>query len=120
MEAAFGLKPWALFREKYTMGYLLFGAPVLKRKETPRKINPFLQLKSLIWNLNNRYNRLAMFGINPELRLQYDLSERMFLCGNGGIIYNMLLYYQRKTYSEAGWPKEFQPSFSLQLFYRVK
>lgn len=116
-ETSIGIKPWG-FNERYMMGYVCFGGQLLKEKQ--KKIKPYLHLKLLCWDLDNAYNHFLFLAINPEIRISYAINERIQLCGNIGGLYNSMLYYKRKTYEEVGWPKEWQPSFSLQLFYRIK
>lgn len=116
-ETAIGIKPWG-FNERYMMGYVCFGGQLLKEKQ--KKIKPYLHLKLLCWDLDNAYNHFLFLAINPEIRVCYTVNKRIQLCGNVGGLYNSMLYYKRKTYEEVGWPKEWQPSFSLQLLYRIK
>jgi len=72
------------------------------------------------WVFNNIYNHFKFLGTNPEKRIAYTIKKRMQVCGNIGGLYNTKLYYERKTYKEVGWPKEWQPSFSVQLLYWIK
>ncbi|MBA3704411.1 MAG: hypothetical protein H0W84_00480 [Bacteroidetes bacterium] len=118
-ETAVGIKPWG-FRERYMMGYICFGGRFLKEKEKIKKLKPYLHLKLLCWDLDNAYNHFLFLGINPEIRIAYTLKKRLQLCGNIGGAYNTKLYYKRKTYEEVGWPKEWQPSFSIQFLYLIK
>jgi hypothetical protein len=118
LEAAVGIKPWGISKEKYAMGYLCFGGTILKQKE--RKIQPYLHLKLLVWDLDNPYNQFVFLGINPEIKFSYKINQRTQLAANIGAIYNNMLYYNRKTYEEVGWPKQWQPSFSVELLYRLK
>lgn len=118
VEIAAGVKPWGFNKSNYQMAYLSFGRVLLR--EQLRKIQPYLSLKILTWHFNNRYNEFVVLSVNPELRLSFALNEKMILAINGGLLYNSPFYYERKTYLEVGWPKEWQPSFSMQFLYRIK
>lgn len=118
LEAASGIKPWNFSNEKYFMGYFTLGKYIVSKKNTS-KILPTLHLKLIGWNFENVYNKFVMLGINPEIRLGYKLNSFFNLNLTGGVIYNTLLYYKRKTYLEVGWPVGWAPSFSVQLLYRI-
>ncbi len=119
-ETAIGLKPWRFSEEKYFMGYVAFGSdyPVIKEKQ--RLFVPSLQLKLLIWDLDNKFNHFLFWGVTPEVGLSYRLNEKIKIKVNGGVAYNMQIIYQRKTYEEVGWPKDWQPTFSIQINYKLK
>lgn len=120
IETAIGIKPWNISSATYAMFYLSLGIPFLKERTGVRFIEPFFQLKLLPWYFNNQFNTFVMLGAGPEFRLVHNLNSRLQLLGSGGIIYNALLHYERKTNEEVGWPKEWQPLFRLQLCYRIK
>lgn len=120
LETALGLKPWNISSETYAMIYVQFGVPMLKKSAGARFIEPHLQAKAVTWYFDNEFNTFAMLGIGPEVRLTHYLNSSFQLAANGGIIYNTNLHYERKTNEEVGWPKEWQPSFSIQVCYRIK
>jgi hypothetical protein len=118
-ETAIGIKPWSFQSEFYAMMYIDAGIPIFDQDHAPL-LKLYLQPKIIIWYFNNEWNRFVFLGVGPEARLIYPINSRLHLGGSLGIIYNMQLYYERKTYEEVGYPKELQPSFSLELFYRLK
>ncbi|MEO6168120.1 MAG: hypothetical protein ABIO46_07480 [Chitinophagales bacterium] len=118
-EVAVGIKPWNLENELYVMMYADVGIPLFKKEElSVMKI--YFQPKVITWYLNNDYNRFLFIAIGPELRVTYNLAHALQVCGSAGLVYNAKLYYERKTYEEVGWPLEYQPSFSLQIAYRLR
>lgn len=118
-ETAIGIKPWNLENELYAMMYADIGIPLFKKDElSVMKI--YFQPKVITWYLNNDYNRFLFIAIGPELRFTYNLSTALQVCASAGLVYNAKLYYERKTYEEVGWPLEYQPSFSLQIAYRLR
>ena len=116
-EVAGGIKPWNVTDQKYRMGFVSYGFPFLKKKDT--KLKYFLQLKALLWNLDNDSYRFTMLGTAAEIKGEFPLGSTWSLFANAGIMYNNLLKYDRKSFEEVGFPKDFQPSFSLQLCYRL-
>lgn len=56
----------------------------------------------------------------PEVGLGYKLNDKIAIMTNGGVSYNIQMIYKRKTYEEVGWPYDWQPTFSIQLKYRLK
>lgn len=118
-EAAIGIKPWNLEKEVYAMMYADVGIPLFKKDELS-VLKMYFQPKLITWYLNNDYNRFLFIAIGPELRFAYNFSPAIQLCGSAGLVYNAKLYYERKTYQEVGWPLEYQPSFSLQIAYRIR
>ncbi|HYV90750.1 MAG TPA: hypothetical protein VE978_03170 [Chitinophagales bacterium] len=119
LETAIGIKPWNLKTEFYAMTYVDIGIPLFDSEHQPL-LQLYLQPKFFCWYFNNEWNRFIFLGLAPEARLRYPISGRLGLCGTVGVIYNLQLYYERKTYEEVGYPKELQPSFSLQLSYQLK
>ncbi len=119
-ETSLGIKPWGFRANLYTMLCLNLGTKILKKREQPRFLEPSFHLKAVAWYFNNTYNRLLVVASGAELRLSFRLSNKFQLFANGGVVYNSVPYYERKTYSEVGWPKEWQPSFSLQCAYWIK
>ncbi|MDQ3049230.1 MAG: hypothetical protein M3R27_16915 [Bacteroidota bacterium] len=118
VEIAAGIKPWGFNTSQYQSAYLLAGTRLFKKRSL--LISPSIHLKCIGWHFNNRYNRFVVLGINPELRFSIRLKNHFSLSINAGGLYNTPLYYERKTFEEVSWPKEWQPSFSFQLFYYIK
>lgn len=118
LEGAIGLRPYNRAHEKYYMSYICYGERwVAERK---RRLVPSRHLKLLFWHLENDVYAFTFLGINPELRLSFSLNKKFTIYSSGGIVYNTMLAYNRKTYNDVGWPREFQPSFSLHLSYILK
>src|SRR5438093_499683 len=89
---------------------------IAKMKTSAKRfVEPCLQLKIFSWYFNNDYNKFLMLGVNPELRLIHKVNSRLQMLVSAGIVYNALLHYERKTNEEVGFPKDWQPSFSLQV-----
>lgn len=118
-EIAIGIKPWDFQSEFYAMMYVDAGLALFTIKKHPA-ITTFIQPKIVTWYFNNEYNRFLFIGLGGEIRVAYALSERVELCGSLGALYNLELSYERKTYEEVGYPKELQPSCSIQLAFRLK
>lgn len=117
-ELAIGTKPWGFTISNYQMACFSLGTKLSKMKFL--KFTSSLHLKCIIWRFDNDYNKFVVFGINPEFRITKKIKNDFFFCLNAGALYNSPLTYERKTYLEVGWPKEWQPSFSLQILYFIK
>lgn len=117
-ELAIGTKPWGFTNSNYQMAYFCLGTKISKIKIS--KLTPSIHLKCIIWRLNNDYNKFVVLGINPEFRITKKIKNDFFFSLNAGAIYNSPLTYERKTYLEVGWPKEWRSSFSLQILYLIK
>lgn len=118
VELAAGIKPWEFNSSTYQMAYFCLGTKLFNERNF--LFTPNIHLKCLVWQFNNDYNRFVVMGINPEFRITKSLRNNFALSISTGIVYNSPLYYNRKTYLEIGWPKEWQPSFSIQFFYFLK
>ncbi|MCE9539476.1 MAG: hypothetical protein K8R85_09690 [Bacteroidetes bacterium] len=118
VEVAVGIKPWGFNSSKYQMAYFCLGTKLFK--ERTFIFTPNIHLKCLLWNFSNDYNRFVVLGINPEFRITKTIKNNLEFSLTSGILYNSPLYYQRKTYLEIGWPKQWQPSFGVQFFYFIK
>lgn len=114
IEFALGTNPFMLH---YQMGYLSGSATVYHQNKIPFDIQ--MQLKALVWNYEDRYVHFIIFTPNPELRIARNFGK-IRLAISGGYVYNTPLLYKRKTYLEVGWPREWQPSFSIQTQFRIQ
>ena len=117
-EFAVGIKPWNFSNEFYAMAYLDAGLPLFNY-EKHTIIKTYLQPKVLTWYFNNEFNRFVFIGIGGEIRLVYPITDQVQVAGTAGALYNLELYYERKTYEEVGYPKELQPSFSIQVLFSL-
>ena len=117
-ELAVGIKPWSFNSSNYQMAYFCLGTKFSETKTFV--LTPSIHLKCIIWRFDNDYNRFVVFGINPEFRITRKIKKEFAISLNAGALYNSPLTYKRKTYMEVGWPKEWQPTFSLQLLYFIK
>jgi hypothetical protein len=115
LQFALGIKPLGLKREKYYSGFLCYGSKWIKKDD--QLIIPALQIKTVLWVIDNRSYKFSFIGINPELALEVKLNEKLKLAAAAGVIYNTMVKYKRKTYENVGWPREFQPSFSMHLCF---
>ncbi len=112
-ETGLGINP---IRPSYQMFYVSGGKLFKGNKQWPFVIG--MQVKALVWHVNNRYNQFIIFSPNPELRITKNIKN--IKCAlNLGYLYNTPLLYKRKTSLEVGWPYEWQPSFSFQLMYKL-
>jgi hypothetical protein len=116
-EAAAGFKTWSAPAQKYKMAFVAYGFPVFKKKHNALKY--FLQLKALFWDLDNDAYQFSMLGTAAEMKAGISVGPRCSLLANAGLMYNNLLKYDRKSFTDVGFPKDFQPSFSLQLCYHL-
>ncbi len=117
-ELAVGIKPWAFNKSNYQMAYFCLGTMLSETKTY--KLTPSIHLKCIIWSFDNEFNKFVVLGINPEFRITKKIKNQYTLSLNAGALYNSPLTYKRKTYEEVGWPKEWQPSFSVQFLYFIK
>ena len=118
-EFAIGIKPWNFSSEFYAMTYLDAGLSLFNNAKHP-VIRTYLQPKAVTWYFNNDFNRFVFIGLGAELRLVYSITDKIEAAGSAGALYNFELYYERKTYEEVGYPKELQPSFSVQFLFSLK
>ena len=118
-EAGFGIKPW-YFGTTYTQAHISAGMLLASEMKRIKNIAASVHVKCFAWQLENEFNYFMAIGIGPELRLSYKRIKRLHPALNIGGLYNTVIKYERKTFDEAGWPREFQPSFSVQLNYRLK
>ncbi|MCY7408794.1 MAG: hypothetical protein LH473_00845 [Chitinophagales bacterium] len=114
IEGAFGVMPWNFNQDRYLMEYLVFGRKLI---QPTQNLNVALQLKILQWNYCDDYTRISVLMIAPEIKLSQVINARFKIAAAGGIAYNGVLNYERKTYSEVGWLNRFGPSFNVQLQY---
>ncbi len=114
IEGALGIMPWNFNQEHYLMEYLVFGRTLI---QPTQNLNAALQLKMLQWNYSDDYTRISVLMIAPEIKLSQVINARFKIAASGGIAYNGVLNYERKTYSEVGWLNRLGPSFNVQLQY---
>jgi len=115
-EFAIGIKPWNFSSEFYAMMYFDVGLPLFETGKH-HLLRAYLQPKAVTWYFNNEYNRFVFIALGGEIRLTYSLNRKIDLSASAGALYNLELHYERKTYEEVGYPKELQPSFSVQLAF---
>ena len=118
-EAGIGIKPWGAGTH-YSQAHASLGIRIRSKHKQCKHIKISMHAKCFLWQLDNEFNYFAALGAGPELRLAYTRKKRLASSINIGGIYNTVIRYRRKTFTEAGWPREFQPSFSIQLNYRLK
>jgi hypothetical protein len=116
IEAAVGIKPWNFNKELYVMEYISMGK--IFYHPSPL-LNAGLQMKLVHWNYFDDYTRISVLGAAPEIKISHEINSRLQATLNGGVIFNNALNYELKTYERVGWFNRFDPSFSIQLAYRL-
>lgn len=93
-----------------------YGMPIVKRE------NSFLGggIKLNLWQLDNEVNSFLFLGSGVELLYRTKLSERIAVILAGGIMYNSMLHYERKSAEEIGWPVEWTGIAELSFEYRLR
>lgn len=117
LQVGTGLSPY-VFSKNFQFS---FHAAVGKKlwtlnKEKKLKLN--YQLKATNWFTDNPYNRFVNLIVGPELSLIKQFKNNAALQISGGMGYNFVLFYKRKTNVEVGWPREIQPLISVQYVFK--
>ncbi|MBL7811479.1 MAG: hypothetical protein JNL57_04575 [Bacteroidetes bacterium] len=71
------------------------------------------------WYYNNASNRFINLSFGPELQWIQKFSNGS-LALYGGMLWNNVPYYQRKTFENVGWPNNWQPSFGARWHFKSK
>jgi hypothetical protein len=109
-----------VFKQGYNNNvHALIGKRLFKKSDQPKNYY-FVQFKSVFWHLENPSNRFINLSLSPEFLFKRNLNTKIDIGVYGGFVWTTNLKYVRKTYQEIGFPREFQPGFGVQLFYKLK
>ncbi|MDP2174931.1 MAG: hypothetical protein Q8K70_03370 [Bacteroidota bacterium] len=109
-----------VFQQGYnTNVHALLGKKLFK-KRAEQPLQYYFQFKTLLWYIENPSNQFLNASFSPELMIKKKLNSDFELAAYLGFVWTTNLKYVRKTYQEIGFPREFQPGFGLQLFYKLK
>lgn len=85
------------------------------KKEPKHKFQFFGAFNATFWQFNNPYYKFINLSIGPEIGLRIPLKKHNSTISiHGGYMYNSVLLYKRKTYSEVAWPYNWLPSAAIQ------
>lgn len=103
----------------YNCLYVGGGIKILQKYEWAK--NKFsINLRTTIWNIENKSNIFSAISFFPELHYAIPLNEKFKLNIYGGYGYSSVFRYKRKGYFEVGWPDEWLPNFGVSLQYLLK
>jgi hypothetical protein len=119
VEIGAGINPFQFSTTKYVMAYLNLGGYLFEKRKKKRT-RWGIHVNNVFWHYSNKYNLFNVYGVGIALKCNYALTKKLEIHGQGGILYNSVLSYERKTFEEVGWPNQWQPSFNIQLKYRLK
>ena len=109
-----------VFQQGYnTNVHALLGKKLFK-KRAEQPLQYYFQFKTLLWYIENPSNQFLNASFSPELMFKKKLNDDFELAAYIGFVWTTNLKYARKTYQEIGFPKEFQPGFGVQLYYKLK
>lgn len=76
--------------------------------------------KNFVWRIKNRSNLFTAYAPSIGLSDEIKLKEKLSLSIYAGIIWNTVIKYERRTFQDVGYPKEWNANFGLSLYYRFK
>jgi len=79
-----------------------------------------LNSRVFLWNIKNRSNIFTVFAPSIGLINQLKLSEKIKLGIHAGVLWNTVIRYERLTFQDVGYPKEWQANFGICLYYKIK
>lgn len=119
VEVGAGINPIRFSTDHYVMTYLNVGSYIFTKLKN-NKLQWGVHINNILWHLSNPYNLFNVYGVGMALKCKWPLASNIELHTQVGWLYNTVVTYQRKTFEEVGWPKQWQPSFSLQCKFRLK
>ncbi len=103
----------------YNAIHLSFGKQIIKSLESKNgKLN--LNFKCFVWNLENQQNVFSAVTLGPELLYLFKKIKRCNFGLFGGLVWTSVFRYHRKTYTDVGFPKEFQANLGFQFYFSRK
>jgi len=79
-----------------------------------------LNSRAFLWNIKNRSNIFTVFAPSFGLTNELKLGEKIKLGLYAGVIWNTVVRYERLTFQDVGYPKEWQANFGICLYYKIK
>ena len=78
-----------------------------------------LHNRMYFWWLEDPFYQFKVITYNPCLTYRFDFTERIFITFCAGPAINFVVYNQRKTFEEVGWPHYVQFNPGIQLNYII-
>ena len=75
--------------------------------------------KTILWQLTDDYYLWRVVSIVPSARCGFQLTQRMEMFFDLGPSFNFVLYNERKTFKEVGWPYHVMPDASITFNFRL-
>jgi hypothetical protein len=88
-----------------------------KRTDSNNLFKWHLNNKFVFWQMEDEYYKWIVVSFIPSLCRQFSINQKLKISVDAGPALNLVLYNERKTYEEVGWPYHVYPNFSIRLIF---
>jgi hypothetical protein len=88
-----------------------------KRADSNNLYKWHLNNKFVFWQLEDEYYKWMVVSFIPTLCRQFSINQKIKISIDAGPSMNLVLYNERRTYKEVGWPYHVYPNFSVRLIF---